>query len=137
MSGNAEVYEVQTLNSGRWTIQSRCRTEQQPIAEAHELYDRRQCIGVKVVKEAFDAAAKVYRESTVFRLPTTTSQAIARGRGGSAASSQGAHNKQNANQSHHQAGQTPLRALGDRLLAVMPTWVRRTPVFLGRYISFM
>jgi hypothetical protein len=70
------VYEVQTLNHGRWTIQSRCLTEQQAIAEAREFFDRRQCIGVKVVKEAFDEAAKLYREQTVYRLPASTPQGV-------------------------------------------------------------
>lgn len=71
-SGQAEVFEVQTLSNGRWTIQSRCRTEQQAIAEAREFFDRRLCTGVKVVKEAFDEAASLYREFTVFRLPAST-----------------------------------------------------------------
>jgi hypothetical protein len=71
-SGQAEVFEVQTLSNGRWTIHSRCRTEQQAIAEAREAFDRRIGTGVKVVKEAFDQAASLYREFTVFRLPTST-----------------------------------------------------------------
>lgn len=82
MTGKAEVYEVQTLNNGRWTIQSRCRTEQQAVAEAHEFFDRRQCIGVKVVKEAFDETAQLYREFTVFRLPASTGQGKAKGASG-------------------------------------------------------
>ncbi len=82
MTGKAEVYEVQTLNNGRWKIQSRCRTEQQAVAEAHEFFDRRQCIGVKVVKEAFDETAQLYREFTVFRLPASTGQG--KGKSGSA-----------------------------------------------------
>ncbi|MGD9535931.1 MAG: hypothetical protein AB7P52_02025 [Alphaproteobacteria bacterium] len=75
MSSRAEMYEVQTLKQGRWTIQSRCRSEEQAIAEAHEYFDRRQCVGVKVVKEAFDDSAKLYREHTVFRLPSSAASA--------------------------------------------------------------
>lgn len=82
MTGKAEVYEVQTLNNGRWTIQSRCRTEQQAIAEAHEFFDRRHCVGVKVVKEAFDETARLYREFTVFRLPASSSLANGKARSG-------------------------------------------------------
>ncbi|MSO74012.1 MAG: hypothetical protein EXQ99_02510 [Alphaproteobacteria bacterium] len=136
MTGNAEVYEVQTLNNGRWTIQSRCRTEMQVIAEAHEFYDRRQCTGVKVVKEAFDKTANLYREFTVFRLPMSTATGQ-RGRGGPVASSQGANNKPSGDQPRNQSGKNPLRALYDGLWAVAPPWVRRTPAFLGRYFSLM
>lgn len=75
MSNNPEIFEVLTLNGGRWTIQSRCRTEAQAIAEAREFFDRRQCTGVKVVKEAFDKEANLYREFTVFRLPSSNSAA--------------------------------------------------------------
>lgn len=85
MTSRAEVYEVQVLKQGRWTIQSRCRTEEQAIAEAHECFDRRQCIGVKVVKEAFDEAAKLYREHTVFRLPASTATNKPRSNGADAA----------------------------------------------------
>jgi hypothetical protein len=86
MTSRAEVYEVQVLKQGRWTIQSRCRTEEQAIAEAHEYFDRRQCVGVKVVKEAFDEAAKLYREHTVFRLPASTVANRPRADGADAAS---------------------------------------------------
>lgn len=75
MTSNPEIFEVLTQNNGRWTIQSRCRTETQAIAEAREFFDRRQCTGVKVVKEAFDKEANLYREFTVFRLPSTASAA--------------------------------------------------------------
>jgi hypothetical protein len=81
MASTPEIYEVQTLNNGRWTIQSRCRTEAQAVAEACEFFDRRQCTGVKVVKEAFDEAAKLYREFTVFRLPSAAAQAAAKAGG--------------------------------------------------------
>ncbi|MBM3483458.1 MAG: hypothetical protein FJX66_09135 [Alphaproteobacteria bacterium] len=73
MTSNPEIFEVLTQNNGRWTIHSRCRTETQAIAEAREFFDRRQCSAVKVVKEAFDQEANLYREFTVFRLPTTAS----------------------------------------------------------------
>ena len=73
MTNNPEIFEVLTQNNGRWTIQSRCRSETQAIAEAREFFDRRQCSAVKVVKEAFDQEANLYREFTVFRLPSTAS----------------------------------------------------------------
>ena len=71
-SQQAEVFEVRTLNNGRWTILSRCRTEEQAIAEAREAFDRRVGTGVRVVKEAFDETSGLYREFTVFRLPGST-----------------------------------------------------------------
>lgn len=78
MTNNPEIFEVVTLNNGRWTIQSRCRTEAQAVAEAREYFDRRQCTGVKVVKEAFDAEANLYREFTVFRLPSSNTGGVPR-----------------------------------------------------------
>jgi len=84
MSSNPEIYEVLTQNNGRWTIQSRCRTEAQAVAEAREFYDRRQCSSVKVVKEAFDKEANLYREFTVFRLPSSAAAAAQRTVGGPA-----------------------------------------------------
>ena len=49
--------------------EQRCRNEEEAVAEARELFDSRHFQSVKVVKEAFDQAAKLYRETTVFSLP--------------------------------------------------------------------
>ena len=54
---------------GRWKAEQRCRNEEEAVAEARELIDSRHFQSVKVVKEAFDQAAKLYRETTVFSLP--------------------------------------------------------------------
>ncbi|MDP6474657.1 MAG: hypothetical protein QF449_10825 [Alphaproteobacteria bacterium] len=66
---NPNVFEVQTLKDGRWMIEQRCRNEEEAVAEARELFDSRHFQSVKVVREAFDQAAKLYRETTVFSLP--------------------------------------------------------------------
>ncbi len=66
---NPNVFEVQTLKDGRWMIEQRCRNEEEAVAEAKDLFDSRHFQSVKVVKEAFDQAAKLYRETTVFSLP--------------------------------------------------------------------
>jgi len=66
---NPNVFEVQTLKDGRWMIEQRCRSEDEAVAEAKDLFDSRHFKSVKVVKEAFDQAAKLYRETTVFTLP--------------------------------------------------------------------
>lgn len=66
---NPNVFEVQTLKDGRWMIEQRCRSEDEAVAEAKDLFDSRHFKSVKVVKEAFDQAAKLYRETTVFSLP--------------------------------------------------------------------
>ena len=66
---NPNVFEVQTLKDGRWMIEQRCRNEQEAVAEAKDLFDSRHYQSVKVVREAFDQAAKLYRETTVFSLP--------------------------------------------------------------------
>lgn len=63
------TYEVQTLKDGRWMIEHRCHNENEAIAEARDLFESRHIRGVKVVKEMFDQAAKLYRETTVFTLP--------------------------------------------------------------------
>ncbi len=120
MGGTAEVYEVQTLNNGRWTIQSRCRTEEQAVAEAHQFFDRRQCIGVKVVKEAFDEAAQLYREFTVFRLPGSTGQGAPRGKPGVDSQARlGLNGKTSANGAGPSAAASPAprrRSLSDFLM---------------------
>lgn len=117
MTSKAEVYEVQTLNNGRWTIQSRCRTEDQAIAEAHEFFDRRQCIGVKVVKEAFDESAKLYREHTVFRLPASTAQNASKNRSGSAP---GAKPQETAPAAHDVQAAPRRRGIFELLAALRP-----------------
>jgi len=66
---NPNVFEVQTLKDGRWMIEQRCRSQDEAVAEAKDLFDSRHFKSVKVVKEAFDQAAKLYRETTVFTLP--------------------------------------------------------------------
>ena len=66
---NPNVFEVQTLKDGRWMIEQRCRNEEEAVAEARELFDSRHFQSVKVVREAFDQAAKLYRETTIFSLP--------------------------------------------------------------------
>ena len=66
---NPNVFEVQTLKDGRWMIEQRCRNEEEAVAEAKDLFDSRHFQSVKVVREAFDQAAKLYRETTVFSLP--------------------------------------------------------------------
>ena len=66
---NPNVFEVQTLKDGRWMIEQRCRNEEEAVAEARGLFDSRHFQSVKVVREAFDQAAKLYRETTVFSLP--------------------------------------------------------------------
>ena len=66
---NPNVFEVQTLKDGRWMIEQRCRSEDEAVAEARDLFDSRHFKSVKVVKEAFDQSAKLYRETTVFSLP--------------------------------------------------------------------
>ncbi len=66
---NPNVFEVQTLKDGRWMIEQRCRSEDEAVAEAKDLFDSRHFKLVKVVKEAFDQAAKLYRETTIFSLP--------------------------------------------------------------------
>ncbi len=63
------IYEVQSLKDGRWMIEHRCRNEDEAIAEARDLYETRHYRAVKVVKEMFDNAAKLYKETTVFRHP--------------------------------------------------------------------
>jgi hypothetical protein len=68
------VFEVQTLKDGRWMIEQRCRNEDEAVAEAKDLFDSRHFQSVKVVKEAFDHAAKLYRETTVFSLPNGNSE---------------------------------------------------------------
>ena len=68
---NPNVFEVQTLKDGRWMIEQRCRSEDEAVAEAKDLFDSRHFKSVKVVKEAFDQAAKLYRETTVFTLPNS------------------------------------------------------------------
>ncbi len=140
MTGKAEVYEVQTLSNGRWTIQSRCRTEQQAVAEAHEFFDRRQCVGVKVVKEAFDEKAQLYREFTVFRLPGSTSGAAGQkskagdampGQGGlSAADKTGRDAQEEPRGSHLLDLLAGFRALTSPL-------ARRAPAYLGRLFSLL
>ena len=67
------VFEVQTLKDGRWMIEQRCRNEEEAVAEAKDLFDSCHFQLVKVVKEAFDQAAKLYRETTVFSLPNGNS----------------------------------------------------------------
>ncbi len=66
---NPNVFEVQTLKDGRWMIEQRCRNEEEAVAEARDLFDSRHFQSVKVVRELFDQAAKLYRETTVFTLP--------------------------------------------------------------------
>ena len=66
---NPNVFEVQTLKDGRWMIEQRYRNEEEAVAEARDLFDSRHFQSVKVVREAFDQAAKLYRETTVFSLP--------------------------------------------------------------------
>jgi hypothetical protein len=66
---NPNVFEVQTLKDGRWMIEQRCRNEQEAVAEARDLFETRHFQSVKVVKELFDQAAKLYRETTIFSLP--------------------------------------------------------------------
>ncbi len=66
---NPNVFEVQTLKDVRWMIEQRCRNEEEAVAEARDLFDSRHFQSVKVVREAFDQAAKLYRETTVFSLP--------------------------------------------------------------------
>jgi len=63
------TFEVQTLKDGRWMIEHRCQNENEAIAEARDLFESRYIRGVKVVKEMYDQAAKLYRETTVFTLP--------------------------------------------------------------------
>ena len=62
---NPNVFEVQTLKDGRRMIEQCCRNEE----EARDLFDSRHFQSVKVVREAFEQAAKLYRETTVFSLP--------------------------------------------------------------------
>jgi hypothetical protein len=72
---NPNVFEVQTLKDGRWMIEQRCRNEEEAVAEARDLFDSRHFQSVKVVREAFDQAAKLYRETTVFSLPNSNGDA--------------------------------------------------------------
>ena len=72
---NPNVFEVQTLKDGCWMIEQRCRNEEEAVAEARDLFDSRHFQSVKVVRETFDQAAKLYRETTVFNLPNGNSEA--------------------------------------------------------------
>ncbi|MDA0229594.1 MAG: hypothetical protein O3B21_05335 [Proteobacteria bacterium] len=72
---NPNVFEIQTLKDGRWMIEQRCRNEDEAVAEARGLFDSRHFQSVKVVREAFDQAAKLYRETTVFSLPNSNGDA--------------------------------------------------------------
>lgn len=71
------TFEVQTFKNGRWLIERRCRSEQEALAEADELYAHDHCKAIKVVKEAFDHSEKLYRESLILRHPPTQAKAAA------------------------------------------------------------
>ena len=73
---NPNVFEVQTLKDGRRMIEQRCRNEEEAVAEAKDLFDSRHSQSVKVVREAFDQAAKLYRETTIFSLPNGNGEAM-------------------------------------------------------------
>ena len=66
--GMSDTYEVQTLKDGRWMIEQRCQTEEGAISEAHDLHNTGAFRSVKVVKETYDNAANLYRETVVLQL---------------------------------------------------------------------
>jgi hypothetical protein len=72
MAGD-DTFEIHAQRNGRWTIENQCRTEEEAVVEARLLFERKQCTGVKVIKEAFDESTKLYRQQTVFRLSNSSS----------------------------------------------------------------
>ncbi len=69
----SDTYEVQTLKDGRWMIEQRCGTEDEATAEAHDLHNTGAFRSVKVLKEIYDTAANLYRETLVLQLRDNSS----------------------------------------------------------------
>lgn len=67
------VFEVMTLKDGRWLIEQRHKERDAAIADANGLFATRAYKGVKVVREMFDQKANLFKESTVYELPSTNS----------------------------------------------------------------
>jgi hypothetical protein len=69
------VFEVMTLKDGRWLIEQRHKEREAAIADANGLYATRAYKGVKVVREMFDQKANLFKESTVYELPSANNTA--------------------------------------------------------------